>query len=178
MTGPGRAAGRVCPAPPAGVVAFARFIQVRFEEFIVHLGDIRPRLGRGVRRVAAVAALLAAAGCGKNDGPDLYTVSGVVTYDGSPVPDGRIVFRKVDEGNRAYSAAISNGEYKLDCEAGKVAVEVTASKLVPGKVDRSNGTPEPVGVMYIPKRYNAASTLTADVAPSKDNQIPFTLKSN
>lgn len=123
--------------------------------------------------LCALALALTAAGCG-GGGP--VTVTGQVTFDGKPVEDGRITFRQVAGDKKVFSGAISNGSYSLQCEPSKVAVEVTASRLIPGKFDRSNGTPEPVGEMYIPAKYNSATTLTADVSPS-NRTIPFELKS-
>jgi hypothetical protein len=58
-----------------------------------------------------------------------------------------------------------------------VKVEITASRLVPGKFDNSNGTPEPMGEMYIPKKYNSQTTLEAEVKSSGDNALPFELVS-
>ena len=66
----------------------------------------------------------------------------------------------------------------LQAEPGKISVEITAPRIIPGKFDKSNGTPEPVGEMYIPKKYNANTTLSAEVTPDGENQIPFVLASN
>lgn len=45
------------------------------------------------RRLAFnIAAVVLMSGCGSDEGPTRYTVSGVVTYDGAPVPAGFIIF--------------------------------------------------------------------------------------
>jgi hypothetical protein len=126
--------------------------------------------------LAAVGVCLAAlaAGCSSSDGPRLYPVSGTVTFENEPVKEGRILFRAAGPNGRSYSAPIADGAYQLEAEAGEAAVEVTASRLIPGKFDRSNGTPEPVGEMYIPAKYNTATTLTAEVTAGS-NTIPFDL---
>jgi hypothetical protein len=121
----------------------------------------------------ALGLVLTAAGCGGNG---QQTVSGKVTFDGKPIEEGRITFRQVEGDKRTYSAAITNGSYSLQCDQGKMAVEIIASRLIPGKFDRSNGTPEPVGEMYIPAKYNRAKSLSTYVNPS-NRTIPFELKS-
>jgi hypothetical protein len=130
------------------------------------------------RLLAVGFCLLCTLGCSSGPaGPQEYPVSGTVTLDGTPVESGRILFRKIGEGERAYGGEITNGNYAFTSEAGKVKVEITASRLMPGKFDNSNGTPEPVGEMYIPKKYNSQSTLEAEVKPSGDNTLPFELVS-
>lgn len=123
----------------------------------------------------AVAGLLT--GCGGGDGPETHRVTGQVTFDGQPVEDGRITFRKTGGDGKSFSTEIKGGGYDLETEPGPMAVEITASRLIPGKFDNSNGTPEPVGEMYVPKKYNAATTLAAEVTPSGPNEFPFTLTS-
>ena len=123
---------------------------------------------------------LALVGCGSGDtGPELFPVKGTVSFDGSPVETGRIQFRRVEGDQKAYSADIKAGNYSLQMEAGKVTVEITASRPKPGEFDTSNpdDPPQPIGEMYIPAQYNSESTLTADVKPAEDNSIPFDLKS-
>ena len=109
-------------------------------------------------------AMLLSLGCSSGTtGPAEYPVTGTVTLDGKPVESGRILFRKVGDGDRAYGGEITNGNYSFTSEPGKVKVEITASRIIPGKFDNSNGTPEPVGEMYIPKQYNSKTTLEAEV---------------
>lgn len=128
--------------------------------------------------VAVCLWSLAFVGCGSTAaGPKLVPVQGSVQFDGAPVPDGRIVFRKTDGDGRAFSGLIKDGAYKLDAEPGRMAVVITASRLIPGKFDNSNGTPEPVGEMYIPPQYNDATSLVAEVAGNGKNEFPFELSS-
>lgn len=133
-----------------------------------------PRLGNYLAAAILVCML---AGCGSGPkGPALFAVKGAVTFDGTPVETGRIEFRKTDGDGRAYSGEIKNGTYNLQCEAGKMSVSITASRIIPGKFDTSNpdDEPQPVGEMYIPKKYNDKTELTAEVKPAA-NDIPFTL---
>ncbi len=117
-------------------------------------------------------------GCGSApSGPKMIRVTGTVEFDGVPIEDGRILFRKTDSDGRAFSGVIKNGQYEVMSEAGRMAVVITASRLIPGKFDNSNGTPEPVGEMYIPAQYNEATSLIAEVTPDGGNKFPFELKS-
>lgn len=126
----------------------------------------------------ATCCLLLGLGCAQaQTGPALFPVTGTATFDGKPIETGRILFRKIGEGDRAYGGEITNGNYSFTSEPGKVKVEITASRIIPGKFDNSNGTPEPTGEMYIPKKYNAQSTLEAEVKSSGDNNFPFDLTS-
>ena len=114
-------------------------------------------------------------GCGPS-GPRLHPVAGTVTFDGEPVAEGRIQFRAVEGDQRAFSAVIENGDYELETAAGKMTVEITASRIVPGKFDESNpGEKVPVGEMYIPARYNSQTELTAEVPAGGTKQLDFAL---
>lgn len=99
----------------------------------------------------------------------MLTTKGTVTFKGEPIEEGRINFRELDGEMRPYSAPIKNGAFSIESTAGKMRVEVYASRIIPGKFDTSNLTEEPVGEMYIPERYNSRSELTHEVtrgAPS------------
>ena len=131
---------------------------------------------RAVLAVVAVVLTTAAGGCGSG-GDKLYKVSGKVSYDGVPVPEGRILFRNTGGDGRAYSGPITDGEYEVMCEPGKMRVEIIASRVIPGKFKKGeNGEPDPipVGEMYIPAKYNSSSTLTAEVKSSA-TEVPFDL---
>ncbi len=128
--------------------------------------------------IGLFAVFLATMGCGgAPEGPALYSVSGAVTFDGEPIEDGRITFRQTDAPRKAFSGEIVDGEYDLQAEAGAMEVVVIASRPVPGRFDSSNGTPEPVGEMYIPKKYNDRTELTATIKDEGGNEIPFELTS-
>lgn len=131
--------------------------------------------------VCIVVAGLLSAGCGGGpEGPALHEVTGTVTLDGEPVEDGRIQFREQEGDRQAFSGTITNGEYSLEAEPGRMDVQIYASRIIPGKFDTSNpdDDPQPVGEMYIPEKYNSRTTLTAEVSASGDNNIPFELTSD
>ncbi len=128
------------------------------------------------RLLCLLAGTAVLAGCGQSDGPVMHQVSGRVTFDGEPVQDGRILFRKLEGDGKAFSAKIENGSYSLQTEAGKMSVEIIASRPIPGEFDYANDTPEPVGEMYIPARYNTETELTAEI--TGNTEIPFELTSS
>lgn len=121
-------------------------------------------------------ALGLCAGCGGGvDRKDGLKVSGTVTLDGVPLPSGRILFRQTTGEQQAFSGEIVDGAYLVQTAPGDMRVEIVASRPVPGKFDNSNGTPEPVGEMYIPAKYNAESELTVLVKTDGNNRFPFEL---
>ncbi|VTR97162.1 hypothetical protein [Tuwongella immobilis] len=127
-------------------------------------------------RVLLGAVMLATLiGCGGGDGPKLYSVSGTITFDGTPLDDGIILFRNTEADGKGYSGPISQGKYQVECEAGKMRVEIEAYKVLPGKFDTSNGEKTPIRKMFVPAKYNASTTLNANV-PEKTT-FDFTLTS-
>lgn len=116
---------------------------------------------------------LAAVGCGQNP-YETNSVTGVVTLDGAPLPGARVTFFPAG-GRPSYGITDENGRYELTyirdimgAEAGRHAVSITteADTLPNGQMP-----PE-----RIPRRYNAASTLTAEVTEGA-NEIDFELES-
>lgn len=121
------------------------------------------------------ASVTLVAGC-KPPGPEMHVVTGTVTFDGEPVAQGDIVFRDVDGQTKGYGGRIVGGKYEFECEPGSKKVEISAMREVPGKMDTSNpGEEVPLMEQYIPEKFGAATTLTADV--SGPDSIDFDLKS-
>lgn len=129
-----------------------------------------------VSSIAIVIPLLLSGCSSEPAGPEMFAVTGTVSFDGTPVEDGRIQFRKAEGDQKAFSTEIKAGAYKLETEAGTMQVEITASRPT-GKFDTSNpdDPPQPIGEMYIPAKYNTETTLTAEVKSSGENVIPFEL---
>ena len=64
------------------------------------------------RRLIALAAVLAAAGCGRGSGP--VPLRGVVKLDGQPVANAAVVFVAQTPGGRdAYGSTDANGAFRL-----------------------------------------------------------------
>ena len=76
------------------------------------------------RRFAFGCLLLLAAGCGPStDGPVRYQISGTVTYDDKPVPNGFVSFAPdTTAGNKGPGggAPIEQGRFKTDATRGTV----------------------------------------------------------
>jgi hypothetical protein len=127
--------------------------------------------------LASLAACFLAAfpGCGPK-GPGVIKVTGQVTFDGAPLPEGAITFKRAGD-LKAFSGEIKNGTYEVPCEEGNMAVEIFASREVPGKFDTSNpGVKVPLKEQYIPAKYNTATTLNAKV-DGDHKSFSFELKS-
>jgi hypothetical protein len=112
--------------------------------------------------------------CGCSSGPRLYEVTGTVTFDDKPVPEGDIYFVPDDPALGAEYGKIRDGNYSLKAKAGPSHVKIYAVHEVPGKKDPM-GT-GPAIEDYIPSIYNNQTTLTADVGKGKD-KFDFPLKS-
>ena len=124
-----------------------------------------------------IVSVLVLAGCGPS-GPATCAVSGTVTFDGTPVADGQIIFRDAAGTEKSYGGAITAGQYSFESSPGKKKVDITAMREVPGKMDTSNpGVEVPLMEAYIPAKYNTETTLTAEVTKSADEKIDFALES-
>ena len=112
------------------------------------------------------------AGCGSS-GPETCTVTGTVTWNGSPLAQGNILFTSEDGKGLPDPGVIKEGKYRLEVKPGKKKVEIHA--------DREVGEPDPVmGARprrsFIPAEYNTNTKLTAKVAPDGKNDFPFKLE--
>lgn len=123
----------------------------------------------------AILVLTSLAGCNRSNAKPEYPVTGTVMFDGKAVETGTVLFRAAEGDQRGFSGAIQNGNYELKATAGKMKVQITATRLIPGKFEELNpGEKSPVGEMYIPARYNTLSELTAEVQAGS-NKFDFDL---
>jgi hypothetical protein len=116
--------------------------------------------------------LVSLLGCG-GSGPRTVPVSGEVSFDGTPVMEGDILFRPADPAVAPEGGKITKGRYQCQAKPGPQRVEIRASRPEPGPP----GPMGPVYKDYIPAEYNSKSILKADVSPSGKNQFPFHLQS-
>jgi len=110
--------------------------------------------------------LLVLAGCGDATSTALH---GTVTLDGAPVTNGNIVFLPETSDGPKAAAAIEEGKYSIPADVGLTPgtyrVEVSWHKPTGRKVPSADP-----GIMMdetkeaVPSKYNASSTLTADLA--------------
>jgi hypothetical protein len=130
-------------------------------------------VGNKLSWLALGAAALLLVGCGAS-GPRTYKVVGTVTLDGKPLPDGDIQFLPQDRALSIDGGRIEDGEFEFEAKPGTKKVSIRAARPAPG-LKAVNG--DPINVDYIPERYNAKTTLTAEVAATDQNQFEFKLTS-
>ena len=128
-----------------------------------------------VRPVFVVSLLAAAllAGC---DGDPARQVTGTVTFDGKPLPDGQIIFADPAGKLAPDAGKITDGAFAFKVTPGGKKVQVQASrmeKLPPGKKGAMGETEVPMA--YIPARYDADTKLTAEVTDKGPNAFEFKL---
>ncbi len=132
------------------------------------------RANLNILRAAAIAAVFllpVAAGCGGPAGK--YPVTGTVTWNGQPIPNGHIVFEPLDAAVAPDAGPIRNGNFSLLASPGAKRVEIHA--------DREIGPPDPVmGISpretYMPEKYAGSnSVLEASVEPHGENRFTFEL---
>jgi len=126
----------------------------------------------------AVALLGVFALLGCDSGPRMYPVSGTVTLDGQPVPEGDIAFLDPDNQIGPDAGKIKDGKFAFKTKAGKKMVEIRAARMQkpPPGADGPGGA-EPAFIEYLPERYNEKTELTAEVASGGPNQYEFKLTS-
>lgn len=122
--------------------------------------------------------VMAITGCGPG-GPPTYPVTGMVTFEGKPIPDGQIIFFPTEEGLTPDAGPIKDGKFSFVAREGEKRVQIEATREVPGKTIPQppplTGT-IPVTEMYIPEVYNSKSKLRVTVTDSApDNQFDFDL---
>lgn len=134
--------------------------------------------------------LLGLAGCGEQpaaDGRTLEALSGTVSLDGAPLPDGMIQWIPTSPRAGTFvGAAIKDGKFSIDrregLAPGNYRVEINRSV---GGADASKLAAEPPGLIetadaprnLIPARYNTDSTLKAEVKAGTPNTFEFALRS-
>ncbi|MBI1321728.1 hypothetical protein GC170_00870 [bacterium] len=126
------------------------------------------------------------AGCGGGDGLDRQPVSGTVTFDGAPLKEGQIQFFPAANAKDAIAtgATITGGSYSIPRDIGPIpgtySVQITASggeQAPPEGSDGMPGTGPKHDKELLPAKYNAKTTLTAEVKAGATNTIDFPLTS-
>jgi hypothetical protein len=136
----------------------------------------------------AAAAVVVVSGCGgSGDNLPRQPVSGTVTLDGKPLDQGTISFQPVSELPTAAAIVFSDGRYSIARAQGLVpgAYRVLISSTPPTTlaIDPATGMPPPPGKPTpppkerLPEKYNASTTLTAEVKEGASNQFDFSLES-
>ncbi|MBN9120162.1 MAG: hypothetical protein J0I06_13530 [Planctomycetes bacterium] len=136
------------------------------------------RTSRAARLVLLLPVFLCAlcAGCG---GGNVYRVSGKVTFQGKPVPAGKIYFipdgSKGNTGPTGY-ADIKNGEYDTGAPGGSHAPAGPVIIAVEGQdpsapLEKKDKTSEDVAVKVLFPRYEVPAELPKEKS-TKDVEVP------
>jgi len=133
--------------------------------------------------VCGMIAALPLAGCGEGDNLSRNAVSGTVKFNGEPLKNGLIEFQPAAPGISTTAAAgITDGSYSLSTSQGlqpaKYEVRITSAPQIverkPGEMPGDN--PMPAAKEIIPAKYNAKTTLTAEVVQGGTNRFEFDLQ--
>ncbi len=115
------------------------------------------------------ALLVLSAGCGGNDGPQRYDLSGKVTYGGEPVPGGVIVLEPdQSKGNRGPGAVIEFTDGRYDTPSGKGTVGGPHVARIVGYTGQPAGGDASTGIRPLFSEYQVEVDL-----PPKDASHDF-----
>jgi hypothetical protein len=136
------------------------------------------------RSRAGLALGLALCGCGgSSDDLPRESVSGKVEFEGEPLARGAILFRTSTPGAAGAMDAgglIRDGEYRIPRSEGPVPGNYKV--VITEEVERLSGDREAPGPRpkvkpsRLSARYNARTTLVAEVKPSSPNTFNFDLR--
>jgi hypothetical protein len=130
-------------------------------------------MGRRTWLAWIIGVFLLPVGCGPS-GPATYPVSGTVTLDGKPIPDGDVILNGLDPVVSADAGKIKDGKFQFRAKAGKKTVFLQATRRV---AEAKGPMGDAVYEDYIPAEYNTASTLTVEVKSDGPNEWEFKLVS-
>ena len=125
--------------------------------------------------------LIACIGCADTGGR--IALSGVVTLDGEPLPEGAIEFHpRQGTGGPSSGGEIAGGQFSIAAERsvfpGVFRVEITANRGTGKKqIYEITGEEFEIRAQYLPARYNRQSELSAQVAKSGKNYFEYHLES-
>ena len=111
-----------------------------------------------------VAAVLAVPAVGCRRGPAKAVITGRVTLNDEPLPQGAISLYPLSRGPSA-GAVINAGSYRMEAFPGSYRVEITGSKVVGQKkrYDTPDSPMDDVLESIVPADYNSASKLVQEV---------------
>lgn len=126
------------------------------------------------------AAAAAGAGCGRSDEFKHVGVSGKVTLDGKPLPDGTITFVPLVSGPAAHTT-IADGAYTIARSEGPAPgsyrVEISKSEPTGRQVPDYEYPGKTVAETrnVVPERYNVNSELKVEIKENDQQTFDFSL---
>jgi hypothetical protein len=149
---------------------------------------IRSGTMQQVARPGGLAALMLAAlvGCGESDALPREAISGTVTLDGQPLKEGIIQFMPAVSATGEGTVAggpIREGKFEIARNEGPTPGSYSVTILsggtgadpLPAGTAPGEGTPNKPAKERIPAKYNAQTTLTAEVKKGDPNKFEFAL---
>jgi hypothetical protein len=131
-----------------------------------------------------IVFLAGAVGCDSGDGLNRQAISGMVTLDGQPLPDGAILFEPAtNESGTEVGATIRQGAFAISRKDGPVPgpyrVRIYSSSMTqaPPNDGQTERTPRPM-VDRLPPRYNTKTELNAVIIAGRANRHRFNLSSS
>jgi hypothetical protein len=120
------------------------------------------------------------AGCSGGDGLPRKSVSGAVTLGGQPLATGSIQYIPDDlEKGTPASGEIAGGKFTIPPERGPVPgqyrVVISGGASTPVAADAAPGASPPPARDPVPARYNAATTLVAEIKADGANTFDYAL---
>jgi hypothetical protein len=104
--------------------------------------------------------------------PEYIDVTGLVTYQGKPVPKGEVTFMPHDKSIADAAGMLNDGSFKLRTKPGKMKVSIEAVRPS-GKFDAERKFE--IDELYLPERYNEQSELEVEVTHDGDHHFEFHL---
>ncbi len=120
-----------------------------------------------------LAAVCLTAGC--NSGPKMaptYPVTGTVTLDGKPMPEGSIVFDPEDGKGTPAAGGIKDGVFELKSTEGAKVVRINYSKTTDAKDEYGAQT----SVELVGAEFNRKSKLKATVKAGENKDLKFEVR--
>lgn len=156
-------------------------IHMNCENFCIRVTG--PHKNKISTALALIMCLLLFTGCGSGDGLNRKALSGKITLDGAPIPNGSISFEPLQTGGVSGGAVYTNGEYKIEQKdglpPGKYRVTLTGddgSNFGVGAGKMPGDEIMPARKDFIPAGWNE-SKQEIEVQDSGKNTFDFELKS-
>lgn len=122
-----------------------------------------------------LSLLLTACGSAPSDQPELGTVSGVITMDGTPLANANVRFYP-EKGRASAAKTDDSGSYELVYIRDEMGAMIGKHSVKVSTLDEDNDPFGNQGSETVPEKYNKQTTLEATVEPG-DNTINFDLES-
>lgn len=134
---------------------------------------------RKIMMIGLVVAVVCSSGCGGgSDKPETGNVTGIVTLDGQPLPNARVVFAPEAGGQSSEAITDEQGKYELIYRGDETGAKVGRHTVYVSTFEEStlddSGKPMGGKPELVPEKYNTSTELSVEVEPG-ENDLPLTL---